>query len=246
MRYIIIEDEKLAADRLKKMVTEMKPDYRCVVTIDSVESAVISLPALSVDLIFMDIQLADGISFDIFDQISVDTPIIFTTAYDEFALKAFKSNSIDYLLKPIDPVELARALDKFEKQSLKTNEAFDQLIQSMQPQGKERFVVKIGEHLKTVETKDLKLIYSQDKATYLVDINNKKYLVDYALDKLENLLDKQNFFRISRKYIIKLDAIDDILTYSTSRLKINIKHYDDNEIIVSRERVQEFKTWLDR
>lgn len=246
MRYIIIEDEKLAADRLKKMVTEMKPDYRCVVTIDSVESAVISLPALSVDLIFMDIQLADGISFDIFDQISVDTPIIFTTAYDEFALKAFKSNSIDYLLKPIDPVELARALDKFEKQSLKTNEAFDQLIQSMQPQGKERFVVKIGEHLKTVETKDLKLIYSQDKATYLVDTNNKKYLIDYALDKLENLLDKQNFFRISRKYIIKLDAIDDILTYSTSRLKINIKNYDDNEIIVSRERVQEFKTWLDR
>ncbi len=246
MRYAILEDEKLASNRLKQLVTDMKPDYKCVVVLDSVESAVISLPALKVDLVFMDIQLADGISFDIFDQIKFDVPIIFITAYDEYALTAFKTNSVDYLLKPIDPVDLARALDKFEKHAVRGDDEIDKLMKSLQPKGKERFVVKIGDHLKTVSTQDIQLIYSQHKGTYLFDKQGRKFLVDYTLDKLEDMLNTDQFFRISRKYLVQADCINDIISYTNSRLEIKISGFDEEQIIVSRERVQEFKNWLDR
>ena len=172
MRYIIIEDEQLAAKRLRSLIESCRSDYEFVAKFDSVEAASISLPALSFDLLFMDIQLADGLSFDIFDQINIDKPIIFTTAYDEFALKAFKTNSVDYLLKPIAESELDSAITKFEKNFNKPKQTssgteIEQLMKSLQPSGKERFVVKVGEHLKTVETQQVQLIYSQDKGTYL-------------------------------------------------------------------------------
>ncbi len=246
MRYAILEDEKLASNRLKKLITDMKPDYKCVVVLDSVESAVISLPALKVDLVFMDVQLADGISFDIFDQIRFDVPIIFTTAYDEYALTAFKTNSVDYLLKPIDPVELARALDKFEKQAVKGDNEIEQLMKSLQPKGKERFVVKVGDHLKTVETSHIQMVYSQHKGTYLFDNQGKKFLVDYTLDKLEDMLNPDQFFRISRKFLVQVGFIKDIIAYTNSRLEIKIDGFDEEQVIVSRERVQDFKSWLDR
>ena len=251
MRFIIIEDEQLAAKRLRSLIETLRPTYEFVSKFDSVESASISLPALAYDVLFMDIQLADGISFDIFDQIKVEKPIIFTTAYDEFALKAFKTNSIDYLLKPIAEEELQTAIEKleqnFKKQEPSTPSVdLGELVKSMQPSGKERFVVKVGDHLKTVETSDIQLVYSQDKGTYLFTTSGKRFLIDYTLDKAEDLLNKNQFFRISRKYMINLNYIKDIIAFTNSRLEIVVEHYDEDQVIVARERVGEFKSWLDR
>tara|TARA_B100001245_G_C22857367_1_gene412190 strand:- start:509 stop:1249 length:741 start_codon:yes stop_codon:yes gene_type:complete len=246
MRYLILEDEKIASNRLKEMIANLRPDYHCVLTLDSVESAVISLPALKLDLVFMDIQLADGNSFDIFDQIKFDAPIIYTTAYDEYALKAFKSNSVDYLLKPIDPVELAGAIAKFEKHAVKDDKEVTQLMQSLKPEGKERFVVKVGEHLKSVLTKNVQLIYSQDKGTYLFTDEGKRFLVDYTMDRVEEMLSPNEFFRISRKFLVHIDYIKDIVSYTNSRLEIMVDGFTDDQVIVARERVSDFKDWLDR
>lgn len=252
MKYIIIEDEQLASKRLRELMETIRPNYEFVSKFDSVEGATISLPVLSYDLILMDIQLADGNSFDIFDQITVKTPIIFTTAYDEYAIKAFKINSVDYLLKPIDESELVKALEKFEESVSTKSEGSEpvlgitDLIKTLQPKGKERFVVKVGEHLKSVETASVQLVYSQDKATYLFTEMGKKFLVDYSLDKVEELLNEDQFFRISRKFLVNLKSIKDIIAFTNSRLEIVMEHFDDEQIIVARERVQEFKAWLDR
>ncbi|MEQ6168866.1 LytTR family DNA-binding domain-containing protein [Ekhidna sp. MALMAid0563] len=252
MRYIIIEDEQLAAKRLRSLIESIRSDYEFVAKFDSVESASISLPALSYDLLFMDIQLADGLSFDIFDQIQIQKPIIFTTAYDEFALKAFKTNSVDYLLKPIAGEELANAIKKFEQNFDKQKPApvvdtdLEKLMKALQPSGKERFVVKVGEHLKTVETPDVQLIYSQDKGTYLFTKAGKRFLVDYTLDKVEEMVNTDQFFRISRKFIVNINYIKDIIAFTNSRLEIVIDHFEEDQIIVARERVGDFKSWLDR
>ena len=251
MKYIIIEDEQIAAKRLRGLIESFRPDYEFVAKFDSIESATISLPVLKCDILFMDIQLADGNSFDIFDQISLNSPIIFTTAYDEFALKAFKHNSIDYLLKPIDEKELQNAILKFEssfgaQQQQSGGGQIDDLIKSLNPSGKERFVVKVGDHLKTVETKNIQLVYSQDKGTYLFTNEGKRFLVDYSLERIEDLLSPANFFRISRKFIVNVDAIKDMIAFTNSRLELVIDHYDDEQIIVARERVNDFKNWLDR
>ncbi|WP_424964282.1 LytR/AlgR family response regulator transcription factor [Ekhidna sp.] len=252
MRYIIIEDEQLAAKRLRSLIESIRADYEFVAKFDSVESASISLPALTYDLLFMDIQLADGLSFDIFDQIQIQKPIIFTTAYDEFALKAFKTNSVDYLLKPIADEELANAIKKFEQNFDKPKPApvvdsdLEKLMKALQPSGKERFVVKVGEHLKTIETPDVQLIYSQDKGTYLFTKAGKRFLVDYTLDKVEEMINTNQFFRISRKFIVNINFIKDIIAFTNSRLEIVIDHFEEDQIIVARERVGDFKSWLDR
>ena len=250
MKYIIIEDEQIAAKRLRELIESFRPDYEFVAKFDSIESATISLPVLKYDLLFMDIQLADGNSFDIFDQIQVTAPMIFTTAYDEFALKAFKHNSVDYLLKPIDGEELQNAILKFEKgQSTSKPESdgqIDDLLKSLNPGGKERFVVKVGDHLKAVESKNVQLVLSQDKGTYLFTSEGKRFLVDYSLDRIEDLLDQTVFYRISRKFIVNLNFIKDMIAFTNSRLELVIDHYDDEQIIVARERVNDFKNWLDR
>ena len=253
MKYIIIEDEQLASKRLRELMAVIRPDYEFVSKFDSVEGATISLPVLKYDLILMDIQLADGNSFDIFDQLTIKTPIIFTTAYDEYAIKAFKINSVDYLLKPIDESELRSALEKFEE-NFKTESdeksepslEITDLIKTLQPKGKERFVVKVGEHLKTVETPSIQLVYSQDKATYLFTEGGKRFLIDYSLDKVEELLNEKQFFRISRKFMVNLNGIKDIIAFTNSRLEIVVDNFDEEQIIVARERVQDFKAWLDR
>ncbi|MEQ8549337.1 MAG: LytTR family DNA-binding domain-containing protein [Cyclobacteriaceae bacterium] len=255
MKFIIIEDEQLAAKRLRALVEELRPDYEFVSKFDSVESATISLPVLKYDLLLMDIQLADGNSFDIFDQINIKTPIIFTTAYDQYAVKAFKANSVDYLLKPIDKTELEKAIVKFEEYfNSQSNEPaigenqndLIHLIKSLQPKGKERFVVRVGEHLKTIETVDVQLIYSMDKATYILTNQGRKYLIDYSVDKVDELLNKDKFFKVSRKFIVNLGAIKDIITFTNSRLEIVVDHFDEEQVIVARERVAPFKEWLDR
>lgn len=252
MKYIIIEDEQLAVKRLRSLIEEVRPDYEFVAKFDSIEGATISLPVLQFDLLFMDIQLADGNSFDIFDQISIQAPIIFTTAYDEYAVKAFKTNSVDYLLKPLDPKELKSAIEKFEKNfkvkkaQAPVNTEITDLIKTLQPAGKERFVVKIGEHLKTVESKNIQLIYSQDKGTYVLSNEGKRFLIDYSLDRVEEMMSSANFFRISRKFIVNIDFIKDIIAFTNSRLEVMIDHYDEEQVIVARERVNDFKQWLDR
>jgi DNA-binding LytR/AlgR family response regulator len=248
MKYIILEDEQIAANRLRRLIMECRPHFKHMLSIDSVESACISLPALKPDLLFMDIQLADGLSFEILDQIQIDTPIIFTTAYDEYALRAFKTNSIDYLLKPIDPDELEEAISKFEKNtnSKKGSVEVEQLMKSLQPQGKERFVVRIGDHIKAIRSEDISLVYSEDKVTYLFTREGQRYPVDYSVEKIDTLLDPRQFKKISRKHIIHIDAIKDIVAYTNSRLELFIEKYKGERVIVAREKVQDFKNWLDR
>lgn len=251
MKYILIEDEQLAAKRMRELIAAIRPDYQFIAKFDSVESATISLPVLKYDLLFMDIQLADGNSFDIFDQVAITAPIIFTTAYDEYALKAFKANSVDYLLKPIDQTELKTAIEKFENSFHKPKEPtgsapMNELIKSLQPEGKERFVVRVGDHLKTIETKDIQLVYSQDKGTYLFTKEGRRYLVDYTIDRAADLLSPKTYFKVSRKFIVNLHYIKDIIAFTNSRLEIMIEHFDEDQVIVSRERVNEFKDWLDR
>ena len=206
----------------------------------------------SPDLIFMDIQLADGTSFQIFEQCAVKSPVIFTTAYDEYALRAFKVNSIDYILKPVDEEELKSALKKYrglvsgETPVTVALESIEQAIQMLTKKYKTRFVIKIGEHLKAVEVIEILFFQSIEKATYCQTKDRRRNILDFTLDELEEILDPGQFFRINRKYIVSAAAILDIVSYSNSRLRLNLKDSEDKEIIVARERVQEFREWLDR
>jgi DNA-binding LytR/AlgR family response regulator len=206
---------------------------------------------LKPDLVFMDIQLADGLSFEIFEQAIVDCPIIFTTAFNEYALKAFKVNSIDYLLKPIDFDELNVAIDKYkEVQGVVVQSQYqlvmDNVLNMLSDNYKQRFVIKVGEHIKSIAVEDILYFYSMEKATFLHTANDHNYVIDYSVDQLENLLDPKKFFRINRKYLIGMGSIDDIISYSNSRLKIELKHSSDMDAIVAREKVNKFKKWLDR
>lgn len=252
MRVLIVEDESMAAKRLSTMIRKLEPDVDILDQLDSVKTAVQWLSSNEADLLFFDIQLADGLSFEILNQVNIKTPIIFTTAFDEYAIKAFKVNSIDYLLKPIDPEELQNALDKFH-QNFKRPEPqqpnmamLEQAMKMLTRQYKERFVVKIGEHIHTVDVKEAAYFFSQDKATFLVTEEKKRYIIDYSLEDVESLLDPQEFFRINRKYLISMRAVKDIVSYSNSRLRIILAQTDEMDAIVSRERVQDFKKWLDR
>ena len=255
MNILIVEDEAMAARRLVSLLEQLTASLNVLAKLDSVKRAVSWLQnEPDPDLIFLDIQLADGLSFEIFDKVNVKAPIIFTTAFDEYAIQAFKVNSIDYLLKPLDPEELRQALDKFEqrfKQEAPTAAPFDmaaiqQAMQMMTHQFKERFVVRIGEHIKTIDTALATCFYSQEKTTFLQTAADKRYIIDYTLEQVEQQVDPRRFFRINRKYLVSLDAVKDIVTYSNSRLRLILKHTDDMDAIVSRDRVPEFKKWLDR
>lgn len=205
----------------------------------------------------MDIQLGDGLSFEIFQKTEIKCPVIFTTAYDEYAVRAFKVNSIDYLLKPIDADELRAAIEKFKNlqkpiqkagtithQNLTLLEKAMQLL-GQQPQYKNRFVIKIGEHLKYIPTDSIDFFFSREKATYLQTKDNKRFVIDYPLDQLEKMMDPKDFFRINRAYLVCLTAIQDIITYSSSRLKTVLRNSPEPDIVVSRDKVQSFKDWLD-
>ena len=249
MKTIIIEDEKPSARRLKRMVEAL--GLQVTETLHSVEDAILWFKNNNhPDLIFLDIQLSDGLSFEIFEEISIKSSIIFTTAYDEYALKAFKLNSVDYLLKPIDEQELQEAVQKFQKQHKDTKVQVDynslkNLLQPNTSSYKKRFTVKVGQHLKMFTIADIECFYSENKGTYLHTIQNRSYLIDFTLDQLENLLNPSQFYRISRKFFINVDAIKDIVSYSNSRLELKLNHFSESEIIVSRERVKDFKGWLE-
>ena len=250
MKALIIEDEKPAARRLSRMLNELQIEP--LTMLHSVEEAVNWFSNNEhPDLIFLDIQLSDGLSFEIFEEVEIKSAIIFTTAYDEYALKAFKLNSIDYLLKPIDSDELENAIDQFKKQRATTVnlglnlEQITALIAPSEKNYKKRFTVKIGQHLKMIATDTIACFYSENKATHIHTVNNRSYLIEETLEQIEEKLQPEAFFRVSRKFIVNITAIKDIISYSNSRLKIHLNSFNDSEIIVSRERVKDFKNWLE-
>lgn len=253
MKILIIEDEPLAAKRLETLVQELLPGARVVDKIDSVKKSVQWFKTNAApDLTLMDIQLADGISFQIFEQCEVKCPVIFTTAYDEYALKAFKVNSIDYILKPVDKTDLQAALKKLETLTKSADgtknllASISEVVQKLSKKHKERFVIKVGEHLRTIEVKDILYFHSQDKATFCCTTDNRNHILDFTLEQVEDMIDPLLYFRVNRKYFVRAEAIQDIISYTNSRLKLVLKNSTDNDIIVARERVQEFKQWLDR
>lgn len=250
MKVVIIEDEKPAARRLSRMLKEI--GIETIVMLHSVEEAVNWFYKNEhPDLLFLDIQLSDGLSFEIFEEIEVKSAIIFTTAYDEYALKAFKLNSVDYLLKPIDADELENAVKKYKKTHSKivnlglNIEQIKNLIEPLQKTYKKRFTIKIGQHIKMISTETIECFYSENKATNIYTIDNRCYIIEDTLEQLEEKLQPENFYRVSRKFFVNINAIKDIISYSNSRLKIILQSYNESEIIVSRERVRDFKNWID-
>ena len=249
MNCLIVEDEKVAAERLSGLIKKCDPSIDITEVVQTVKNAVQWLNTHQApDLIFMDIQLADGLSFEIFEQTIVKTPVIFTTAFDEYALKAFKVNSIDYLLKPVDLNELKNAIDKFKEKNLPEEipaQVFDNIMYSLTKKYKNKFVIKVGEHIKVFTTEDVQCFYSIVKNTFLQNNSGRDYAINYSLDQLEDLLDPSRFFRINRKFIVSSPAISDIVSYSNSRLLVKLKSNYSDDLIVSREKVQDFKKWLE-
>jgi DNA-binding LytR/AlgR family response regulator len=252
MKLLIIEDEEQAAKRLESLIRAIDNSIEIVGKTDSVKQSVQWLEGNAApDLILMDIQLGDGLSFEIFEKTSVDSPVIFTTAYDEYALKAFKVNSIDYILKPVDKQELEDALRKFEVINKKSDTRqvvlnnIDQVVQLLTKKYKERFVIKVGEHLRTVETRSILYFYSHDKTTFAHTEDGRNYILDFTLEQLEGLLNPAEYFRVNRKHMVSTRSLQDIISYSNSRLRLVLKGSQDQDVIVSRERVQSFKQWLD-
>jgi two-component system, LytTR family, response regulator LytT len=252
MKVFIIEDEELAVRKLEKILSEINRPIEVVGTADSIQASVIWLntnPAP--DLILMDIELADGQSFEIFHQTAVPCPVIFTTSYDEYALKAFKVNSIDYLLKPIQKEELTAALEKYEKTKGQSQQAFDMdnlihsLHQKLQPKEyRKRFLVRYAQKLISVEVDDVAYFYSDGRVNFFKTTDNRRILIDYTLDELEDMLDPSKFFRIGRAFYISANAVDKIDDYFGNRLILGLKPSVEKEVIVSREKVSDFKKWM--
>jgi len=250
MKAIIIEDEKPSARRLNRMLEELQVDVSEM--LHSVEESIEWFNNNEhPDLIFLDIQLSDGLSFEIFESVDIKSPIIFTTAYDEYALQAFKLNSIDYLLKPIDEEELGKAVAQFKNQQpskQKVTLDFDDikklLVNPIDREYKKRFTVKVGQHLKMIPIDEIECIYSENKGTYVHTINGRNYLLDTTLEHLEDELQPDMFFRINRKFFVNIKAIKDMVSYTNSRVQIKLNNYNEQDVIVARERVKEFKNWL--
>ncbi|WP_273275165.1 LytR/AlgR family response regulator transcription factor [Maribacter polysiphoniae] len=251
MNVIIIEDEKPSARRLSRQLAKL--DVQTTTMLHSVEESIAWFQNNEhPDLIFLDIQLSDGLSFEIFDVVDVQSAIIFTTAYDEYALQAFKLNSIDYLLKPIDDEELANAIKKYKtvkpaapKMALDFEDIKKLLVNPLEREYKKRFTARVGQHLKIINADDVECFYSENKGTYASTSDGRNYLLDTTLENLESELEPRIFFRVSRKYYVNINHINDIVAYTNSRLKIKLNRYIDQEIIVSRERVKDFKLWLE-
>lgn len=250
MKVLIIEDENRAARKLEQMIKDIAPSYEIVAVLESIEDSLAFFEENSkVDLIFSDIQLADGLSFEIYDKIKLECPIIFTTAFDNYAIKAFKNNGVDYLLKPVNAEELQTAINKVEKRKPKTSvEDILKIAATLNQTAKSyksRFMVKIGDKINSISIDEISLFYSLEKSTFILTNQGRKYIVDYSLEYLESLLDPKLFYRINRKNIVSIKACKNIVSYTNSRLKLQVEHYAGEDIIVSRERVQAFKAWLD-
>jgi DNA-binding LytR/AlgR family response regulator len=247
---LIIEDEHYAAKRLKTLLSECMSDAHILSVCDSIEDSVEFLKnQQKPDLIFMDIQLADGLSFEIFKQVEVTTPVIFSTAFDEYTLQAFKVNSIDYLLKPVDKKELTQSLDKFK--TLYHNQAqspnWQELLQTFQQPKKvykTRFLIKNGQEFIRLNVEDVAYYYSEDGLTFAMTKEGKRHIIDPTLDQLSEQINPDFFYRINRKQIVQIDSISKIHTYFNNRLKLDLRPNFSADVIVSRERVKGFKAWV--
>lgn len=251
MKAIIIEDEKPAARRLNRLLEELNVEVSTM--LHSVEESIEwFMNNEHPELIFLDIQLSDGLSFEIFDQVTIKSAIIFTTAYDEYALQAFKLNSIDYLLKPIDDEELEKAVKQYqdhtpekEKISIDFDDIKKLLVNPVEREYKKRFTAKVGQHIKIINADEVECFYSENKGTYAATIDGRNYLLDTTLENLEGELSPKKFFRVSRKFYVNINHIKDIISYTNSRLQLKMSTFKEQEIIVSRERVKDFKLWLE-
>lgn len=251
MKAIIIEDEKLSAEHLARLLKKVDDSIEIIATFDSVKKSIEEFKkGVKADLLFVDVHLADGLSFDIFTKIAIDTPVIFTTAYDEYAIKAFKINSVDYLLKPIGTEDLKIAIEKFKKLNAGSHSTIIENIasayQSINKQFKNRFMVKMGDTISSIKTEEITHFISEDGLVLLATENGKRYVIDYTLDTLETLISSDSFFRINRKIILNISSIQKVSSYFNGRLKINANFLNEDDCIVSRERVNDFKAWLDK
>lgn len=249
MNVLIIEDESIAADKLETMLNGIDPDIRVLAKIGSIKESVKWLVQHTADLIFLDIQLSDGISFSIFEQVAVNTPVIFTTAYDQYAIKAFQLNSIAYLLKPIRTNDLAESLRKFQTLKSAFSIDFEILlagIQGRKPDYKKRFLIQIGEKIRKIETSEIAYFNVLEKGVYLKTFQGNSYPIDYTLDRLLEILDPAIFFRINRKFVVNMDSISNMVAYSRGRVKLELRPKTDDEFdtIVSIDRSSDFKKWL--
>jgi DNA-binding LytR/AlgR family response regulator len=253
MRVLIVEDERSATDFLVRLVKRYDESIEIVQTLPSISLAVEWFGSnQQPDLAFMDIQLADGLSFDIFEQVQVTCPVIFTTAYQEYAIRAFRVNSIDYLLKPIDPEHLARAIEKYKHITLDTGTPHPdftsrvlKVMDMITPKGKSRFLVKIGVHLRSVSTADISCFQSMERSTFLVDRNGKCFDMDASLDQLQEQVNPTAFFRINRNYLVNRDFITDVIIFSGSRFKLKVAGLVSDDLLVSRKRAADFRAWLE-
>lgn len=249
MKIVIVEDEKLAAEKLERYLLKFDSAVEVMQELSSIKDAVSWFSGNEdYDLVFMDIQLTDGLSFEIFHQVKIQTPVIFTTAFDEFAVDAFKVNSVDYILKPITFTDISKAMNKFK--SLKKLYAGDHVIENVEKmisesKKKDRFLVRLGNHIHSIKTTEIALFYAEGRTVYLVTNEHKKYILDYKLEELSSVLDTTSFFRVNRTFIINIQSIKDVVVYSNSRLKITTSFKTEKDIIVSREKVSSFKTWLE-
>lgn len=251
MNILVVENEMPAAEKIIRVLKKIDKSITIAGVIETVEETINRLQeGPAPDLILMDIQLDDGLCFEVFETINVDTPVIFTTAYDEYTLRAFKVNSIDYLLKPVDEESLKKALDKYrklyaDKSPFKTD--FRQLLNEFRNQFKSRFLIKIGDKFRSIPVREISHFHIREKSVFLTDYQNKDYGIDYSLEQLQGILDPRKFFRINRDCIVNIDAINLMHSYSSSRLQLTLKNEMKNDLfVVSRDKVSVFKKWVDR
>lgn len=251
MNVLIVEDEEIAANHLENHLHRIDPEIRVMAKTESVKETVRWLGLNHPDLIFMDIHLSDGLSFKIFEQLELKTPVIFTTAYDQYTLKAFHVFSIDYLLKPIQIDELAGSLEKYKKLTgMGRNQTIDikSLIETLtqQKEYQKRFVVYAGQKIKMIKTEDIAYFYGSDKGTFLFNFSNTWYSLEYSLDRIEGMLDPELFFRINRNFIVNLEAIREMYTLSKSRIKLELNPKPEMETLVSFNRMSSFRKWINK
>lgn len=251
MKVIIIEDEELAAERLEKMLVGTAPGTEVIAKLGSIKESVKWLTLNKADLIFLDIQLSDGLSFSIFEQVIINTPIIFTTAYDQYAIRAFDLNSVAYLLKPVRKNDLSEALTKYKSLKSAFSIDFENLLSSLQgnkPSYRKRFLIQVGDKFRKIEAEEVAYFYAMEKSTFLKTPEGVSYPIDISLETLVNTIDPSRFFRINRKYIVNITAIKGMFAWSRSRIKIvlNPPADEEDDTIVSIDRSSEFKAWMNK
>lgn len=255
MIVFIVEDEPHARNELTRLLDKSGQEIQIAGFADSIEDAVLWLNENpNPDLMFFDIQLSDGLSFEIFKQVKIDVPVIFTTAFDEYAIQAFKVNSIDYLLKPIKLEELKSALDQYHSISSKSGnkenvlkmEQIEKLLQINKPKYKSRFVAKFGDQIKHIDVTEVAYFHAVDNEVFLITKENSRYIIDYSLEQINDLVDPQDFFRVNRSFIVHIEAIKKISKYFNSRLHLKLIPQTEEEVLISRVKVPEFMNWMDK